>query len=330
MAHDLPPLSSLRAFEAAGRLGSLVEAAKELGVTASAVSHGIRALEDRLGVALFARNARKLVLTPAGADLLGEATPAFEGLSRAMNRLRRGRSRAGLRVSAAPTFAARWLLPRLPQLRRRHPGLSVSITTEHAWVELGDGRFDMAIRMSREPVGPGEWHRLVPVRLVPVGPVSVTGIPVQEALRRLAPIHVTPASEDWAAWAAAQDVPSPDGATGLHFDTIHMATDAAAQGLGIALARLPTCAADLASGRLAILGKPVEGNTSYWLVTRPGALRQAEGRLFAAWLGEELRREPSPAAAPSQVKTVALPGRIQPVRDLRRAPRRRAAPPCSA
>lgn len=297
MIHRLPPLSSLRAFEAAGRLGSVVEAAGELGVTPSAVSHGIRALEDRLGVPLFARNARRLALTPAGEDLLAEASRAFEGLSRAMNRLQGRRDSVGLRVSAAPTFAARWLLPRLPGLRRRHPDLSVAITTEHGWVELGDGRFNMAIRMSREPAGPGEWHRLVPVRLVPVGPPSVEGIPLREALRRLPAIHVTPASEDWAAWAAAHGMPSPDTATGLRFDTIHMATDAAAQGLGIALARLPASEADLASGRLVTLDEPADGNTSYWLVTRPGALRQIEGRVFADWLHGELRREPSPVPA---------------------------------
>ncbi len=293
--HRLPPLAALRLFEAAGRHASFAGAAGELGVTPSAVSHAVRTLEDRLGLPLFRRDARTLALTPAGEELLAEATRAFEGLTRVMDRLDGARHQAGLRVSAAPTFAARWLVPRLARLRRDHPGLNVAISSEQGWVELGDGRYDFAIRMAREPSGAGEWQHLSDIRLVPVAAPRFAGQALASVLARLPALHVTSTQEDWDAWAAARGVPSPERARGLRFDTVHMAVDAAAQGLGVALARLPVCAEDLAAGRVVALDAPAQAGVAYWLVARPGALRQAEGRTFVAWLRRELAGEPVPA-----------------------------------
>ncbi|CAH0131674.1 HTH-type transcriptional regulator PerR [Roseomonas sp. CECT 9278] len=290
MAHRLPPLSALRVFEAAGRRGGFTAAAAELGVTPSAVSHGVRALEDALGVPLFHRDQRGMRLTTAGATLLREASQAFEGLSRCVAALAGVRAARGLAGSVAPTFATRWLLPRLAALRRRHPSLGLAISTEREHVELGDGRFDFAIRMADAPVGPAEWHRLAPVGLVPVVAADCR-LPLTEALARLPAIHVTTAGEDWAAWTALRGLNPRDPSRGFRFDTIQLALDAAAQGLGLALARLPVCADDIASGRVRALDEPVEGGTAYWLVTRPGLLRQREGRLLAAWLREQLGGE---------------------------------------
>jgi DNA-binding transcriptional LysR family regulator len=290
MAHKLPPLSALRVFEAAGRRGGFTAAAAELGVTPSAVSHGVRALEDALGVPLFHRDQRGMRLTPAGETLLHEASRAFEGLSRCVEALTGSRAARGLTGSVAPTFATRWLLPRLPDLRRRHPSLDLAISTEREHVELGDGRFDFAIRMAGAPVGPAEWHRLAPVGLVPVAAADCR-LPLSEALARLPAIHVTAAGEDWASWAALRGLNPPDPSRGLRFDTIGLALDAAAAGLGLALARLPVCAGDIAAGHVRALDAPVEGGTAYWLVTRPGLLRQREGRLLAAWLREQLDGE---------------------------------------
>ena len=300
--HNLPPLAALRIFEAAGRHGSFSAAAAELGVTPSAVSHAVRTLEDRLGIPLFRRNAKGLSLTPPGEELLAEATRAFEGLSRVMGRLTEAQGSAGLRVSAAPTFAASWLLPRLADLRRRHPRLSVAITTEQEWVELGDGRFDFAVRMAVAPSGSGEWLRLAPVRLVPVAAPAFNGLDVGSALARLPGIHVTSTRDDWASWSAAHGMAPPDPARGMRFDTVHMAIDAAAQGLGVALARLPVCDADLSSGRVTALAEPLETGMVYWLVGRPGVLRQFDGRIFAEWLQAELTAEEKAAPEAQSVK----------------------------
>ncbi|MBU8546203.1 MULTISPECIES: LysR substrate-binding domain-containing protein [Roseomonadaceae] len=287
-ARRLPPLAALRVFEAAGRLGSFVAAAAELGMTPSAVSKGVRTLEDRLGVPLFHRERHATSLTPAGESLLAEASRALDGLAQAVARISGARGQDGLRVSAAPTFAGRWLLPRLGALRRAHPALSVAISTERDWVELGDGRFDFAIRMAPAPVGGGEWLRLSRLRLVPVAAPSRAGTPLAQLLRRLPAIHVVTVREDWASWGARHGMAAPDPARGLRLDTLHMAVDAAAQGLGVALARLPVCEADLREGRVVALAPPIEIDTWYWLVARPGILRQTEGRLFAAWLAGEL------------------------------------------
>lgn len=290
MAHKLPPLPALRMFEAAGRHGGFTAAAAELGVTPSAVSHGVRSLEDALGLPLFHRDPRGMRLNPAGETLLQEASRAFSGLSRCVERLTGSRARIGLAGSVAPTFATRWLLPRLPALRRRHPSLALAISTEREHVELGDGRFDFAIRMARAPAGAAEWCRLVPVGLVPVAAADCR-LPLEEALARLPAIHVTAAQEDWAAWATLRGINPPALSGGLRFDTIQMALDAAAQGLGVAIARLPVCADDIGAGRVRALDASVEGGTAYWLVTRPGLLRQREGRLLAAWLRQELEAE---------------------------------------
>jgi DNA-binding transcriptional LysR family regulator len=286
MAHKLPPLSALRVFEAAGRCSGFAAAAAELGVTPSAVSHGVRTLEDALGLPLFHRDRRGMRLTPAGETLLREASRAFEALSRCVDALTTPRTGRGLAGSVAPTFATRWLLPRLAALRRRHPSLDLAISTEREHVELGDGRFDFAIRMAEAPVGPAEWHRLAPVGLVPVAAPDCR-LPLPEALSRLTVLHVT-AAPDWAAWAALRGLSPPDISRGLRFDTIQLALDAAAQGLGVALARLPVSADDIAAGRVRALDAPIESGTAYWLVTRPGLLRQREGRLLAAWLREQL------------------------------------------
>lgn len=308
MVHKLPPLSALRIFEAAGRRDSFTAAAAELGVTPSAVSHGVRVLEDSLGVPLFHRDQRGMRLTAAGEMLRAEATRAFTGLSRCVEALKGGAVR-GLAGSVAPTFATGWLLPRLPALRRRHPSLNLAISTEHDHVELGDGRFDFAIRMAAAPSGPAEWHRLAAVGLVPVAAPDCH-LTLAEALAKLPAIHVTAAGEDWGTWSELRGMPPPDPSRGLRFDTVGMALDAAAQGLGIALARLPVCADDIAAGRVRALDAPVQGGTAYWLVTRPGLLRQREGRLFAAWLRETLGSgdpaegtarpaEPAPDPSPS-------------------------------
>lgn len=288
MLHKLYPLSALRLFEAAGRRGGFTAAAEELGVTPSAVSHAIRSLEDRLGIPLFHRAPGGLKLTAAGVELLDETSRAMQSLSRVVERITRSRSSAGLTLSTGPTFASRWLVPRLAALRRSHPRISISISTERHWVDLADGDFDLAIRVAREPSGAGEWFHLAQERLVPVAAKALAGLPLADALRRVPAIHVTGLREDWHSWATARQVAPPDPAKGVRFDTAHLALEAVAEGAGVALARLPVCAADISSGRLVMLDKPILSGSAYWLVARPGLLRQPDGRIFAQWLKDEL------------------------------------------
>jgi LysR family transcriptional regulator, glycine cleavage system transcriptional activator len=126
----LPPLNAIKAFEAAARLGSFTRAADELNVTHGAVSRQIRLLEDWLGARLFVRTSRNAVLTRAGTDLFAEAGPALDRLAAVSLRVQIDTPARGLlHVSALPTFAMRWLIPRLPEFQREHPGLELRIVT---------------------------------------------------------------------------------------------------------------------------------------------------------------------------------------------------------
>lgn len=286
MTRKLPPLSALRLFEAAGRRGSFVSAAAEQGVTPSAVSHAIRTLEDSLGEPLFTRGPGGPVLTAAGRELLAEATLAFDRLCAVTRRISATRASTGLVVSAAPTFAARWLMPKLSELQRAYPTLHVTISTEQRRVEPAEGACDLAIRMAREaPYGAG-WHLLGRERLVPLAAPQLVrragegSLPA--VLRLVPPLHVTTVAEEWDAWLEGAAL--PEGRPGLRFDTLHMALDAAAQGLGVVMGRLPVAGPDIEAGRLVMLGEPSPAATGYWLVPRRGLLRQRDARQFVTWL----------------------------------------------
>jgi LysR family glycine cleavage system transcriptional activator len=162
-------MNTLRLFEAAARLGSFKQAAEEVNVTPSAVSHGLRTLEQWLGAELFYRDARGLTLTQAGKayavevqralTILAGATEGFPG---------RRKSTGTLSVSVAPTFANRWLLPRLPKFTERHPSIRISIDTARRHVDFLTEGFDLAIRMAQAPRSNESWTELVAESFVPV------------------------------------------------------------------------------------------------------------------------------------------------------------------
>lgn len=287
MTRRLPPLSALRLFEAAGRCGSYVAAAAEQGVTPSAISHAIRTLEDSIGEALFRRGPGGPSLTAAGRELQAEATAAFDRIGAVTRRISASRADKGLVVSATPTFAARWLMPRLPELQRIHPALRVTIGTEQQRVEPSEGGCDLAIRMAREAPSGSDWKLLGRERLVPLAaPHVLRRLPeggLEAALRVLPLIHVTTIPEEWEAWPGIATREGRRGG-GLRFDTQHMALDAAAQGLGIVLGRLPLAGGDIGAGRLVMLSEPIAAATGYWLVPRHGLLRQRDARQFVGWL----------------------------------------------
>ena len=151
MKFRLPPLNTLRLFEAAGRHLNFKTAAQELGITPSAISHGIQALEDWLGSALFHRNGRIVTLTTAGEAYLPEVAEALSLLATAADH---GASNT-LHISAAPVFASRILLPRLPRFSELHPHIAVSVDTRHGVVEFPRDGADLAIRR-----GHGDWAGL--------------------------------------------------------------------------------------------------------------------------------------------------------------------------
>lgn len=291
MGYRLPPLSSMRLFEAAGRLLSFKSAAEDLNITPSAISHGVQALEEWLGVELFIRGNRSLTLTEAGEAYLPRVQAALDMLVRATEAVPGRKPTGRVAVSVPPTFGMRWLLPRLQRFNERHPSIEVTVDTSHRRVEFSRDGIDIAIRM-----GTGEWPGLLATclvreKLVPVcAPRLAARIHTAADLHKTALLHVTRASEDWAAWGALAGVDVAYTSGGLRFDTIQMALEAAVNGLGVALGRLPLIEQDLEAKRLVqVLGPPRFCSTGYWLVMQRETILRPEVTAFRNWINAELK-----------------------------------------
>jgi LysR family glycine cleavage system transcriptional activator len=294
MAFRLPPLSSLRVFEAAARHKSFRKAADELNLTASAVSHGIQTLENWLGVELFYREARGLRLTSAGATYAPFVNQALSVLAKATDQLPGRKATGTLSLSSAPTFATKILLPRLEKFTARYPDIRVTIDTSHRLVDLTLDDFDVAIRFASTEKPASNWTLLAVETLMPVCSPSLKrrlSVASDANLLSRAPlIHMTATSADWNHWFRASEIEVPstiDG--GLRVDTMQMGFDAAKRGLGIVLGRSPLVDDDLESGRLVPLAaQPIASGNGYWLVTSPTDFQKPEVKLFRDWILSEL------------------------------------------
>jgi LysR family glycine cleavage system transcriptional activator len=259
MSVRLPSLNGLYAFEAAARHGSVAGAAAELRVTRSAASHRIRRLEEQLGMLLFSRRARGLVLTTEGRSYLPDVRAAFAGLHAATDALRRRQAGRALMLSVTPTLASKWLVPRLAEFYAAHSGIELRISTSMRMIDFAAEGIDMAIRY-----GSGAWPGLRSDRL----PMSDEFFPVcspgllrgGRAPRTVADLaayrllYVDYQRVEWELWLEAAGA-SPGAAyemvrRGLTFDVAYMALEAAIDGLGVALGYAPYVAADIAAGRL--------------------------------------------------------------------------------
>ena len=293
MGFRLPPMNTLRLFEAAARLGSFKQAAEEVHVTPSAVSHGLRTLEHWLGAELFHRDTRGLTLTPAGQSYAVEVNRALTILASATESFPGRKATGSLSVSVAPTFANRWLLPRLPKFTERYPDISITIDTARRHVDFLTEGFDLAIRMSSAPRSSEAWTELVAEAFVPVCSPQLlrkAGCDDEIAfLKRMPLIHVTAAGEDWATWFEAKGLPPTTGGRTIKVDTIQLAAEAAIQGLGVAVGRKPVMDGYIADGHLTeIAGPPIQVTTRYWLVGTHKSFDRPEIKLFRAWILQEL------------------------------------------
>ena len=285
MRHRLPPLNALRLFEASARLLSFKNAADELLLTPSAVSHGIQSLEQWLGAPLFTRTPKGLVLTKAGAAYYPSVRTALEMLADSSARISAHRQRRHLRISVAPTFARQLLMPVLSEFQDAHPDIAVEIDTAQDRVALGEGGADIAIRM-----GAGDWpgviaEELLRETLVPVCAPKWRAYFAGKELEDLPLIHVTTVSEDWARWATATGRQPPSTGRGLRFDTLQMAFDAAARGLGVAIGRRPLIDAELHAGRLvALWDTEIPCESAHWLVSVEKKANEPAVAAFRAWI----------------------------------------------
>jgi LysR family glycine cleavage system transcriptional activator len=296
MAVPLPPLSALRAFEAAARHLSFKKAADELNVTPAAVGHQVKGLEEFLGVRLFRRLNRAVVLTEAGQACLPDLREGFQKLAAAVDRIREHDRPSVLVTSVAPTFAIKWLVPRLARFQARHPDITVRIETTTAMADLTNG-IDLAIRYCD-----GVGHGLVAETLFDeeVFPVCAPGLMRSpHALRRPADlshhtlIHVEGESADpsqpaWRTWLDAAGVADVEVDRGLRFTQTIAAAQAALDGQGVALLGRTCLLDDLAAGRLIrpfTLGFPVD--YAYRVVSSQQSVDRPAVAAFRAWLQEE-------------------------------------------
>jgi LysR family glycine cleavage system transcriptional activator len=286
----LPSLNGLRTFEAAARFLSFTQAAAELNVTQTAVSHQIRRLEDQLGINLFIRHNRALSLTREAEDYLTSVHAAFEDLRRATARLCRPEHDGRLTVSTTASLATKWLVSRVAAFQDANPGMEVRITTSTHLVDFRREEVDIAVRYGR-----GHWpgmraHWLMAERLFPVcSPTLLKGVePLSQPadLARHTLLHTTVSRDDWGLWLTAAGLPHSIAARrGLTFDLGFLAVQAAVDGLGVALGRLHMVEADIAAGRLvAPFDTVLPQDAGYYVVTPEATADTPKLARFRDWL----------------------------------------------
>ncbi|MGO8915056.1 MAG: transcriptional regulator GcvA [Stellaceae bacterium] len=286
----LPSLNGLRAFEAAARHLSFTRAAAELNVTQTAISHQIRRLEEQLGVRLFLRQSRALLLTREAQEYLPAVRTAFEDLRLATERLQRPEKAQALTVSTMASLAAKWLLPRLAGFQEAHPGIEVRISTSSHLVDFRREEVDVAIRYGRGRWPGLEARWLMAEDIFPVcSPALLAGDKPLKRPQDLAHhtlIHASISREDWQLWLTAAGLPTALAARpGLSFDLSLMALQAAIDGLGVALGRTPFVEADIAAGRLVVpFDVKLPAEAGFYVVAPEETADTPKIALFRDWL----------------------------------------------
>ncbi len=287
----LPPLNAVRAFEAAARHGSFVQAAADLNVTHWAIGKQIRLLEDWFGTPLFERRPRGVVLTDEGADLFAQVGAAFARLSQASGRLRRPRSArrvSGIvRVNMPTSVALRWLIPRLAKFHAGFPHIDVRISTTSRKLRYVGSAFDLGIRLSRQAGSDLKFQVLMKDRQLPAcSPDILRGRPIERVadLAGHTLLHSATTRTAWPQWLALAGHPALTPQRHVEFEHVHLQLQAAVDGLGVAMASLPLIERDLAAGRLVCpLARPQRHAGDYLLVSERRAESPA-ARTFRAWL----------------------------------------------
>jgi LysR family glycine cleavage system transcriptional activator len=292
MRRKLPPLNALRAFEASGRYSSFTGAAKELLVTQGAVSRHVSLLEDWLGVKLFLRTSRGIELTRKGESYIRALSNAFDQIDDATREVRDEADGAVLRLKLPPTFAMRWLVPRLTRFHRQHPKIAIQIVTSH---EPANFRLeDVDVSVHSHPYPPeGQGHRrlfrevLMPV-CSPALLVSGPALAEPKDLARHTLLSSRNRPMDWSRWLVEAGQPELDTSGRIDFDNAALAYQAAIDNLGVMIAVRELVEDDLRSGRLvAPFDLQVTTPGAYYLAYSQAAAKSPQLTAFEAWLMEE-------------------------------------------
>ena len=264
----LPPLNALRAFEVAARHSSFRAAADELGVTQGAVAQQVRGLETELGLKLFQRLPRRLELTSEGRSYVGGIRRAFELIADATAALRP--EPLWMTISVTPTFASKWLVPRLPAFLAAHPMLDLRIQASESLSNFQSDAVDIAVRQGQPPFGPGLTADLLftqeVVAVCSPSLVSGTALPLPaKAIDGFVLLHDT--HDLWPQFLDALGTGVPAPPKGIRFNQTSLAIDAAIAGQGLALASRFLVAHDIAAGRLVQpFGHTLRGINDFYIV----------------------------------------------------------------
>ena len=335
MLSSLPPLNALRTFESAGRHLSFRKAAAELHVTPAAVSHQIKLLEDHLGVALFRRLTRAIQLTEAGRALLPALSGGFAQLAQAVNGIRGYRSTSTLSICVPPSFASKWLMPRLHDFVKAFRDIDIRVSTSMRLVDprrpaapgsISEGRYhdddvDVGIRFGTGQYPGCRVDKLFDVSFTPLcSPrLQVPSHPLGEPadLRHYPLLHddLNDISDGWASWArwfAAAGIENLSASRGPHFSQPILGLEAAVDGAGVVLGARELAAVDVAAGRLmAPFPLSVKTGAGYYVVCCEADADDPRIAAFRAWIlneARELRKEKpvkSGRVSPAAKKTTA-------------------------
>ncbi len=289
---SLPPLNALRMFLVAARHLSFSRAAVELGVTHGAVSRQVRALEEHLGVALFERQVRQVVLTAEGQQLYADAQPAMEQIAAAQRAVTGRAPVRAVRINSRTSFSVRWLIPRLPDFVAHHPGIAPQLITSLAPPARAPEPFDIAIRRGVEgwPSAVKAQPFLEDELLVVAAPKLLKKKPIAD-LRSLAQhtlLVVKTRKQDWDDWKTHVGSPRLRPAGRLQFDHSHIVMQAAVDGLGFAITARSLLGTDVTQGRLVCpLPKLRLPLPPMYYGCAPGTGRETQ--LFAQWLDRQAK-----------------------------------------
>ncbi|WP_108123876.1 transcriptional regulator GcvA [Saccharospirillum mangrovi] len=288
----LPPLNSLRSFEAAARLGSFQRAARELFVTPSAVSHQIKSLEAFLEVELFIRQTRRIELTSAGKDYLHTIQGALNEIEKATAKLTATHNSGELRLAVAPAFLSRWVLPRISRFYDQYPNIELDIAASVDRLDFAHSATDMAVYY-----GDGHWDdvaklHLKDVALVPVcSPDLLAAHPIRQPadLAQFTLLHVMERPDEWPAWFSATGAEFRETRKAQHFSSGLLTAQAAARGLGVALTDLSLVSEELQSGQLVIAWPTqLELGKALYLVYQKDRPMSFAMRQFRDWIMAEM------------------------------------------
>jgi LysR family transcriptional regulator, glycine cleavage system transcriptional activator len=293
MPRRLPPLAALRAFEAAARHLSFKRAAAELHVTATAISHHVRLLEDTIGVRLFERRPRRVAMTAEAQVLFPVLRDGFDSFATALESIGRKHAPAAVTLSATMAFTAKWLVPRMAAFRSACSGIDLKVLATDEPVDLEAGVADLAVRYGPEPASGLAAERLLVDRFAPVASPRL-GVRKPSDLKAAMLLHFDwsrsdPANPTWPRWLAAARVRGIDAHAGMRFSDESHAIQAAIAGHGVALLSLTLVADELAAGTLVVPFGPELRGHSYYLVHSNARALSEPARAVRSWILAELR-----------------------------------------